>query len=318
VKSLFEVLRERGYETSVFYSSFFDYTNFRDLLRHHGVDRMYDADTMPGTRTTKPVSWGLDEVETLTAINRQIRDYATNDTRFFLTYVPAAPHYPFDGIPSQFRKYESTRLGDYTPRYLNELLYMDWVIASILDELKQTGLLDQTLVVITSDHGELLGGERGDPIGHGWLITPELANVPLIILDPGRKGYALNHTVGSQVDLLPTVLHRLGVPLPAGQFYQGVALDGSAAISPRTAYLNSFRQFATLQGRTIACGDREGNESNEESLREITNVGSRTLFPVASTEAQPVDIRRFDKFQENFLRHYAAYARTFGSTNAIP
>ncbi|MFO1512696.1 MAG: sulfatase-like hydrolase/transferase [Verrucomicrobiota bacterium] len=59
---------------------------------------------------------------------------------------------------------------------MNELLYMDWIIASLLDELKETGLLEKTLVVITSDPGEMLG-ENGGPMGHGWRVTPQLANV---------------------------------------------------------------------------------------------------------------------------------------------
>jgi hypothetical protein len=60
---------------------------------------MYDADTMPGERTTKRVSWGLREEETLGAIRQQIKKYAADDERFFLTYIPAAPHYPYDSMP---------------------------------------------------------------------------------------------------------------------------------------------------------------------------------------------------------------------------
>src|SRR5207253_3811047 len=132
---------------------------------------------------------------------------AADGRRFFMTYVPAAPHYPYEGIPERFRKFKVTRPGDYGPLYLNELLYMDWVLASLVDQLKESGLLDKTLVVITDDHGEMLGGEDG-LIGHGWLLTPELANAPLIIMDPANVGYRINKTVGSQVDLLPTLCDR--------------------------------------------------------------------------------------------------------------
>src|SRR5947208_7858083 len=97
---------------------------------------------------------------------------------------------------------------------------MDWVLASLVDQLKESGLLDKTLVVITDDHGEMLGGEDG-PIGHGWLLTPELANAPLIIMDPANVGYRINKAVGSQVDLLPTLCDRLRIPLPATELYQG-------------------------------------------------------------------------------------------------
>src|SRR6185295_7788194 len=108
---------------------------------------------------------------------------------------------------------------DFTPLYLNQLLYMDWVLASMVDQLKESGLLEKTLVIITDDHGELLGAQGG-PIGHGWLLTPELANAPLIIMNPEQRRYRVNLTVGSQVDLLPTVLELLDIPLPTGQLYQ--------------------------------------------------------------------------------------------------
>src|SRR4029079_16390584 len=169
---------------SMFYSSYFDYTGFGDFLKNRGMDEMYDADTMPGDHTGKQVEWGLLEEETLGAIRAQLKSYALTHRRFCLTYVPAAPHNPYDKIPKPFRKYKVKEVGDFTPVYLNESLYMDWVIASIIDELKQSGLLDKTLVVITNDHGEMLGGKEDGNIGHGWKITPQLANTPLIIMDP--------------------------------------------------------------------------------------------------------------------------------------
>ncbi len=316
VKSVFEVLHQNGYDCSLFYSSFFDYTGFRDFLARRGLDEMYDADTMPGERKTPGVSWGLKEEETAGAIREQIKNYAAQKKKFFLTYVPAAPHNPFDGTPDQFRKYKLVKVGDYTPSYLNELLYMDWVITSILDELKDTGMLDNTLVVITDDHGELLGENEG-PIGHGWAVTPELANVPLIIIDPDKRGYHINDTVGSQVDLLPTILDLLGIPVPADQLYQGQSLYSGVAPSKHRIYLNSLQQFGIIKDRQIFCGDREtlsqaGSNNVASSAYTIVNLGARTTF---LTNQPPDDfmpnIAEFDAFQNNFLVNYAQYCKMF-------
>jgi arylsulfatase A-like enzyme len=191
---------------------------------------------------------------------------------------------------------------------------MDWVIASVIDELKDSGLLDNTLVVITADHGELLGENNG-PIGHGWYITPELANVPLIILDPGHPGYRVNHAVGSQVDLMPTILDTLGIPLPAGELYQGASLYSPSPNTNRTMYLNSFRQYGELRGARILTGDRDAEKKGNTAAREvfdIANEGAHTSFqpdPSASMDASPIS--SFDNFQKNFLRNYAAYRRMF-------
>jgi signal transduction histidine kinase len=72
---LSDVLHDAGYSCSMFYSSYFDYTGFRDFLKNRGLDEMYDADTMPGQRGSERVEWGLLEEETLGAIRNQIQKY---------------------------------------------------------------------------------------------------------------------------------------------------------------------------------------------------------------------------------------------------
>jgi len=314
VKSLFEVLHDTGYSCSLFYSSFLDYTGFRDFLSQREIDDLYDADTMPGRQSATRVAWGLREETTLGAIRDQIKQYAAGGQRFFLTYVPAAPHYPYDNIPDAFRKFNQHEFGDYTPFYLNELLYMDWVIASIVDQLDQSGLLDKTLVIITNDHGEMLGA-NGGPIGHGWAITPELANTPLIIMDPQNSGYHLNYTIGSQIDLLPTVLDRLRIPIPAGQLYEGRSLDAPPEGNPPWIYLNTYRQYGVIVDHHIFVGDRESDEEpsadSKRGVFAISNLGSKTSFKEDQAAQPPaVSIQRFDRFQENLLRNYSLYCRS--------
>ncbi len=320
VKSVFEALHDNGYSCSLFYSSYFDYTGFGDFLRQRGIDEMYDADTMPGRRRSGRISWGLQEEETLGAMRSQIARYASSGQRFFLTYVPAAPHYPYDSVPAAFRKYKVGEFGDFTPSYLNELLYIDSVLAGLVDQLKESGLLEKTIVIITDDHGEMTG-EKGGAIGHGWVVTPELANAPLIIMDPERTGYRVNATVGSQVDLLPTILDLLKIPLPARQLYQGRSLYDVEGRTNRLAYLNSYEQYGVVDGRHVVIGSRKAEEAgNSASPRKgfvISNQGSKTLFNESHLPAtQPVAIRDFDAFQENFLRDYSFYCESMHGDRA--
>jgi len=310
VKSLFEILHDHGYNCSFFDSCFFDYDDERDFLKGRGLDEMYDADTMPVPRKLPSVSWGLREEETLAAMQDQIRQYAAAKTKFFLTYAPVAPHNPFDAQPDRFRERHLVQMGDFTPIYLNSLNYMDWIISSLIDQLKASGLLDKTLIVITDDHGEMLG-VNGGPIGHGWAITPELVNIPLIIMDPARRGYSLNKVVGSQVDVLPTILDRMNIPLPGGQIYEGAALGSSDPDTNRLIYLNSFQQYAVVQDHQLACGDRANEGATTPTASYVlTNQGARTFF----TQTNALDfslpsIAQFDTFQQNFLANYAHYCR---------
>jgi hypothetical protein len=314
VKSIFEVLHESGYACSMFYSSSYDYTGFRDFLKDRGLDEMYDADSMPGARQAPRLAWGLREDEVLGAIREKIKKHADEQRRFFLTYVPAAPHYPYDNIPRQFQKFRPGAVGDYTPFYLNDLLFMDWVIASIIDQLRDSKLLDQTLVIITNDHGEMLGVDGGS-IGHGWKLTPDLANSPLIIMDPTRPGNRLNYAVGSTVDLLPTILGRLGIQLPSGQLYQGMSLDSSAD-AKRLIFLNSYQQYGMIEGGRLWFGDRLLPGSHASCFA-LSNQNNRTIFQECeSPERMPVDFSAYDAFQENFLKNYSHYCKVLAPVRA--
>lgn len=307
VKSIFEVLHENGYACSLFYSSFLDYTGFRNFLAGRGFDAVYDAETMPGERKTEAVAWGLREEETLGAIQKQIKTYASRKQRFFLTYVPAAPHYPYEKVPERFHKFKAGGMGDYSPFYFNELLYMDWVLASIVGELEASGLLDKTLVIITNDHGEMLG-EQGGPIGHGFMLSPELVNTPLIIMDPRKRSYRINPTIGSQIDLLPTMLEALGIPVPNDQLYEGHSLITARENDGRLIYLNSMQQYGVIVANRLMFGDREREKGALASSFRIDNQGSKTLFNEDFPAHLPaVSIQRFDEFQESLLRNYSLY-----------
>jgi len=317
VKSVFEVLHENGYACSLFYSSFLDYTGFRNFLQGRGFDGVYDAETMPGARKTEPVAWGLREEETLGAIQNQIKAYASGNQRFFLTYVPAAPHYPYEKVPERFHKFKPGEMGDYSPLYYNELLYMDWVLASIVKQLEDSGLLDKTVVIITNDHGEMLG-EHGGPIGHGFQLSPELVNTPLIVMDPRKRGYRVNQTIGSQIDLLPTMLDLLGIPIPSEQLYEGQSLARAGERTSQLIYLNSMQQFGVVAENRLVLGDRERDKGALTSAFTIANEGSKTIFTeVPSSSRADLSIQRFDEFQENLLRNYSLYQDAVRKSRAV-
>jgi arylsulfatase A-like enzyme len=88
-------------------------------------------------------------------------------------------------------------------------------VADLLVELDRLGLADDTVVVILSDHGEEFWDHNELFARHGQSLYGELLNVPLIVFDPDRPADGL-HCIAeavSTVDLVPTVLDLLGLPL---------------------------------------------------------------------------------------------------------
>jgi membrane-anchored protein YejM (alkaline phosphatase superfamily) len=183
--------------------------------------------------------------------------------------------------------------------------------------LEESGLLDKTIVIITNDHGEMLG-EHDGPIGHGFMLSPELVNTPLIIMDPRKRGYRVNNTIGSQIDLLPTTLELLGIPIPADQLYQGRALASIGQHESRMIYLNSMQQYGVIQENRLMLGDRERENGALTSAFAIANDGAKTLFSEDLSAARPaVSIKRFDDFQENLLRNYSQYRDAVCKTRVL-
>lgn len=103
---------------------------------------------------------------------------------FFYLERDNSPHIPYAGF-DDLDEYYGTR-GDNT--HLMRLDYEDAVAESQrlferrLEELEERGLLEETLVVFTSDHGELFG-EYGE-LGHGTPLCPEIAYVPTVFIHP--------------------------------------------------------------------------------------------------------------------------------------
>ena len=96
--------------------------------------------------------------------------------------------------------------------YLGGVLYQDWLLGRILDALEASGQADDTLVVVTSDHGEHFGGQG--LLGHGQDLDDDLLAVPLVMRGPGLGRGAVDATPASLVDLLPTLLSLCGLDVP--------------------------------------------------------------------------------------------------------
>lgn len=98
--------------------------------------------------------------------------------------------------------------------YDSGIAYADERLDELLAELDDLGLADRTLIVITSDHGELFG-EHG--LVNHFSLYDENVMVPLVFLDPALgPGVRRVRSQVRSIDLLPTILDRLGLPSPAG------------------------------------------------------------------------------------------------------
>lgn len=99
----------------------------------------------------------------------------------FIDAVAAKP----DPTDPNFQAIEKEALNLYHDSYDSCIAYLDQQVGLLLDEIERRGLLENTLVIVTSDHGEQLG-EHG-MISHGASVHCEEAHVPLLVIPPSRS-----------------------------------------------------------------------------------------------------------------------------------
>lgn len=128
-------------------------------------------------------------------------------------------------------------------KYDEFILYVDKEFGRLFDYLDTSGILDNTWVILTSDHGEMF--DRG-VVGHQTpLLYEPLINIPLMIFEPGRKTRLDIHTPTSAIDILPTLLHVTG--------QQPVDWTEGMVLPPfSNSYPDESRSIFSIEARTNA------------------------------------------------------------------
>jgi arylsulfatase A-like enzyme len=153
--------------------------------------------------------------------------------------------------------------GFYGP-YAARVHRIDGCFGAFVDALKRLDLYDNSIIVLTADHGDSLG--EGQRWGHGFTAFPEVLRIPLIVHVPARLRGQVSADLGRvsfSTDITPTLYSLLGEP-PAVHAHAGAraSLIGAPLIVSRTADLPSRRQasflVASSYGPVYGIIDRNG------------------------------------------------------------
>ncbi len=219
--SLSEALKDAGYVTALFTSQDLAYDRQMRFFRHRRLDTIHDANDMPGRNApgVKTNSWGIEEAVTRHALLEWI-DHTrqqTPDSPFFAFYQfgGTGTHFPYECTGANVTEDMSDE--QLFNAYRGCLGYVDQEVKHLLDGLRERHVLDKTLVVIVSDHGEGFSqhyGRHGRL--HGTLVYDEFLHVPLVITGPQLAKISGSFAMPtSHADLAPTLLGLLDIPVPA-------------------------------------------------------------------------------------------------------
>jgi arylsulfatase A-like enzyme/predicted Zn-dependent protease len=154
-----------------------------------------------------------------------------NGKRFFSWIHLYDPHTPYEA-PSPFREL----YADHP--YRGEVAYLDAELGKFFAFLKAENLWDNTIIVVTGDHGESFGEHREQ--GHGYFIYESTVRVPLIIRAPRPFPVRRVERIVEHVDIVPTILAMLDVPRPAA--VQGRPLLGLMLGRSETGFNSAYTE----------------------------------------------------------------------------
>ncbi len=216
--TLAELLRNAGYDTAAvvgnngYVAEPFGFARGFDSFRARGVGDAMDvrelaAEVLASARTPLFLFLNiLDPHEPFTPpppfdtrFGEKRPEYGTELTAIMTDEQPASPE----------------ALRHFRSQYDGEVAYTDQALDELLSDLKKAGRYDSSLIIVTSDHGELLG-EHGES-GHGGYPFEQLIHVPLIVKYPGNReaGSVVTRRV-STLGIFATILATAGVSLPQG------------------------------------------------------------------------------------------------------
>ena len=219
--SLATVFRSRGYRTTFVTPSDMEWAGWRGFLEGHGFEDVLDYRDLACPEMLS--SWG---VEDRCMVDKVVDLIARADARpFFVTGWTTQTHHPYEPSPGVLAL---DLLREATPddwalgRYLNVVHETDRHLARIFEAVRRAGLEQDTLIVVTGDHGQAFGYPH-DTYVQGRTVYEEDVHVPLMMWYPRiYKTTARLPVVGSHVDLAPTIAELTG--LPAAPEWQGRSL----------------------------------------------------------------------------------------------
>lgn len=243
-------LKAVGYDLQFYYGGDEDFTNMRSYLIDGGFEkRVSDKDFSVQDRWSK---WGAPDYILFEKATHEIVQRYNNqqEERYFDVILTLSSHEPFD-VPT------TDKFGNL---YLNSVAYTDSCLGVFVDSLKQSKQWENTIVILSSDHGY--------PYPNGITSdNPLRYRIPMAIIG-GAVGAAQEITrLCSQVDLIPTVLFEMGLDVSLYKFSKNM-LD---TVQTEYAFYAFNDGFALLMPEDTIVVDAKSNLLLKGTNHELNN-----------------------------------------------
>ncbi|MXW04476.1 MAG: sulfatase [Gemmatimonadetes bacterium] len=211
-----------------------------------------------------PLYWNGYDAEAQTSLAIEYLRTRGRDRRqdrpFALVLSWGPPHNPYDAVPGRYLDLYPPEEVEVRPNcpdpartdlagYYAHITALDDQLARLGGVLEEQGLMDETIFVYTSDHGDMLGSQDRQRKQHPW---DESIHVPFVMRCPDQACSGLRiSTPFNVVDIMPTLLGLAGIPVPGsceGRDH-APAVRGEAFTGNDAAYIMSIAPFSEYRGQ---------------------------------------------------------------------
>ncbi len=207
--SVFDVFRKNGYSTSFFSPVLLDFDSFENLKMIKRIDHVFEPSEIIRTGSFKR------QFGTETAIEEEIvqedffnyiQTVKSEEKPFFALYFPYWTHAPYE-VPFE----DTSKLG-HLERYYKSQGYMNEKMNEFMNRLEKENLLENSVVIVTSDHGEGFGRKVGNFI-HPNYLWDENIHVPFLIYAKGITDNSPKTVTNptTVMDVTPTLAALAGI-----------------------------------------------------------------------------------------------------------
>ncbi|WP_290438400.1 LTA synthase family protein [Planococcus maritimus] len=272
------ILKDKGYTSAVFHGNNGTFWNRSEIYKSFGYDHFFDIESYPNTTEADLAEYGLMDKP---FFEQSAPLLESLPEPFYTKFITVAHHFPYK-MDQQLATIEKGTTGDASvDNYFQTARYADEAIKQFFEQLEASGLADNTMIVMYGDHYGI-SDNHNEAMAEVLSkdITPvenaKLQRVPLFIHVPGMEG-GVNDTYGGQIDLLPTVLHLLGVET------QNYVHFGTDLLSEEHEELVMFRNGDYVSPEAYSIGEAfydpdTGLPLDEEQLEEAEELKQRGRY----------------------------------------
>lgn len=275
---LYDVLKAAGYRTAIFSSQNEAWGNMDAFLGSPHLDEFFDSrlNAAPTHSSEKDsgfsrfvsgarVAGKLDDAVTVAHLGDWIHRQAASKLPFCVYLNLQSSHFPYQiptgdqpfqpaalNFDASFARYPPEKVEVVRNAYFNALHYIDIQLGTVLRNLDELGIRDQVLIVVAGDNGEAFY-ENGHPTHAGPPFEPAI-RVACIMHCPGLLSPAVDEGLIQAIDIAPTILGVLQLPIPA--CHQGVDVLDANNSPPhkRIAFIHCESALSSAEAVVTAAG----------------------------------------------------------------